>query len=157
MKFIALIVMLGSLVYADSLYEQGQKAYKEKKYNEAVSLYYKACDAGEAKACGTIGYLLSVRENYEGARKFYDQACKLGNALSCTQLGRLHLLGQGGIEDDTKAFIFFNKACVKDDPSGCYYLGVLYYFGNGVNQDINRANGLFQKACDLDQEYCKEK
>ena len=54
--------------------------------------FQKACDAGVADACGTLGYLYSqgvgVPRDQAKANALWTRACNKGNKASCDRLGR---------------------------------------------------------------------
>ena len=73
-----------------SLFADGQAAYRAKNFPKAMSLYERACQAGEARACTSLG---SMAFNGEGGRKdvswargLFEKACKSGDAEGCGKL-----------------------------------------------------------------------
>jgi TPR repeat protein len=73
-----------------SLFADGQAAYQARNFTKAITLYERACRAGEARACTSLG---SMAFNGEGGRKdvswasgLYEKACKGGDAEGCGKL-----------------------------------------------------------------------
>jgi hypothetical protein len=58
--------------------------------SRAVTLFFKACNAGDAGACANLGnsYRLGrgVEQDSEKARKFLDKGCNMGNKWGCDRL-----------------------------------------------------------------------
>jgi TPR repeat protein len=75
---------------AKSLFAEGQAAYLAKDFPKAVSLYERACQAGEARACTSLGSMALIgeggRKDASWARALYEKACKGGDAEGCGKL-----------------------------------------------------------------------
>jgi TPR repeat protein len=73
-----------------SLFEDGQAAYQAKDFVKAVSLYERACSAGEARACTSLGTMAlngeGGRKDVSWARGLFEQACKGGDEEGCGKL-----------------------------------------------------------------------
>ena len=71
----------------------------ERSYHDAVVLYQKACELGEAVGCNSLGYLYEngqgVKQSYKDAFKLYQRACGLKGGLGCNNLGVCYEIGQG--------------------------------------------------------------
>ncbi len=85
-----IIAGIASPCFADS-FTEGKAAYAEKNYTEAITLFTKACEQGNAKACFNLG---SMYENGEGtaqnkyqASTLYAQACRAKESLACSNMG----------------------------------------------------------------------
>ena len=73
-----------------SLFEDGQAAYRAKDFPKAISLYERACQAGEARACTSLGAMAfngeGGRKDASWARGLYEKACKGGDVEGCEKL-----------------------------------------------------------------------
>jgi TPR repeat protein len=73
-----------------SQFEDGQAAYRAKDFTKAASLYERACQAGEARACTSLGAMASSgeggRKDVSWARGLYEKGCKGGDAEGCEKL-----------------------------------------------------------------------
>jgi len=73
-----------------SQFEDGQAAYRAKDFTKAASLYERACQAGEARACTSLGVMASSgeggRKDVSWARGLYEKGCKGGDAEGCEKL-----------------------------------------------------------------------
>ena len=67
------------------MYDEGKGVKQD--YHRAVAFYVKACDAGNATSCGTLGFMYSkgsgVQKNPETARKLISKACSMGSDFYC--------------------------------------------------------------------------
>jgi eukaryotic-like serine/threonine-protein kinase len=92
-------------------YDRGKDADNHKQYARARTLFAQACDAGELRACNSLGFLyaqgLGGAQDTEKARAVYLKACDLGNALSCAGLGSLY----EDAGNNAEARKYFKKAC----------------------------------------------
>jgi len=87
-KFLSLLTVAGVITscFADS-YQDGQKAFSEKNYADAITYFTKSCESGNAKGCFSLG---NMYENGEGTAQnkyqavaLYTQACRSGEPLGC--------------------------------------------------------------------------
>ncbi|MGC9954152.1 MAG: lysozyme inhibitor LprI family protein [Rhizomicrobium sp.] len=73
-----------------SLFADGQAAYQAKDFAKAISLYERACRAGEARACTSLGSMAyngeGERRDVSWARGLYEKACNGGDAEGCGKL-----------------------------------------------------------------------
>ena len=89
-KIIMAILLIATGVFADSILDQINKAYKNGNYYKAAQLAKKACNNGNIEGCGKLGYLYEkgkgVKQDYFKAAKFYQKACNGGIAKDCFRL-----------------------------------------------------------------------
>jgi len=75
--------------FADALSE-GKIALEQKKYSDAITLFTKACDEGNAKGCLNLGsmyeYGEGIAQNKYKASSLYAQACRAHEALGCSNM-----------------------------------------------------------------------
>jgi TPR repeat protein len=102
-----------------STYDQGKSSYDHKQYAQARTLFGRACDGGEMRACNYLGYLyaqgLGGPQSVQTAREVYQKACDKGTLSSCASLGSLYQ-DAGNSEEARK---YFQKACNGGLAAGC--------------------------------------
>lgn len=104
------------------LYQDGSSVKQNGK--EALRLYMKACDGGNADGCHNAGYLHSynipgVKQDHALAMKLYIRACDGGAMPGCGLAG---LMPKGNAALDTqrtKAIARYEKACKGGKAESC--------------------------------------
>jgi TPR repeat protein len=95
----------------NAAYDQGKTAYDHKQYAQARTLFAKACDSNEMKACNYLGVLyaqgLGGSTDTGKAHELFQKACDQGTLSSCASLGSLYQDAGNG----TEARKYFQKAC----------------------------------------------
>ena len=75
---------------AKSQFADGQAAYQAKDFAKAVSLFGRACQTGEPRACTSLGAMAfngqGGRKDLSWARGLYEKACKGGDVEGCEKL-----------------------------------------------------------------------
>lgn len=78
---------------AKTIYETGDKYYKEKNYNKAVEYYQKAAEQNHTSAQNKLGYMYyygyGVEKNYTKAVEWYRKAAEQGNKTAQNNLDQL--------------------------------------------------------------------
>ncbi len=120
---------------------------------EAVRLYRKAADLGDAEA---IYHLAAMYKNGEGvvtdkaeAARLFRKSADLGNAEAMTILATLYTTGEGIAPDKVEAARLFRKAADLGNPAAMRNLGVAYREGRGVAKELTEAARWFRKSADL--------
>ena len=117
-----------------------------------VWLYQKACDAGSAPTCNSLGLIYAngegVPQDQLRAAGLYRQACDGGNPPGCTNLGYVYAHGLGVSADQSHALRLYQDGCSGGDAAGCEDLGFMYAHGRGVAIDQSRAVQFYQQGCD---------
>ncbi len=123
----------------------------------------KACDAGNAKECYSIGFRLDLVQNDQlGAIKYYEKACTGGNGGGCTQLGHMYKNSKAIEHDDSKskkyykiAMKHYKKSCDNGDTDACEQLGANYNNAyGGVQKDEQLATHYYGKAAKIYKKAC---
>jgi hypothetical protein len=61
--------------------------------SQALMLYSRACDAGSASGCSSIGLVYKkgygVQKDKGRARQFFSKGCDMGNQWGCDQLKKM--------------------------------------------------------------------
>ncbi|MCU7960781.1 MAG: SEL1-like repeat protein [gamma proteobacterium symbiont of Bathyaustriella thionipta] len=141
--------MACSLVYADTV-EEGFKAYEQKDYTRALSLWRPAADAGHVKAQFylSVMYAHAYGVDHDGATsiRWLKKSANAGYAPAQFNLGNQYLNGAFVKADDSKAAYWWRKAAQQDFVPAQYNLASLYYFGRGIEKDEEQALYWFRKA-----------
>lgn len=136
---------------AEELFENGNEAYKKKKYKDALGWWEKADARGSANASLQLGLLYEngqiVKQNTEKAMEYYLKSADMGNVTAQCLLGLRYTTGKDGIEQDQrKALEFFRRAAERGDDASQFYLGVRYILGDGGVKDPARGFEWLQKC-----------
>ena len=85
----------------------------------AIALWTMACDAGDADACGSLGFHLERAGRVDEAMRRHERACDGGAARSCRTLGMKHADGVGFEPSRERAAPFLQRACQSGDVLAC--------------------------------------
>ena len=137
--------------------KQALALYEGNDYVDARPLLDRACDTGNAEACGDLGQIYDsgwgITQDHNRAAALFLKACNAGNVDSCLSLGVSYGNGNGVEQDYSHARDLFSLSCDKGNSLGCAYLGDIYKNGYSVAQDYQRAVTLYTKSCESGQEY----
>ncbi len=131
-------------------------------YAEAVDLFKKACDGGDARGCGYLGHMYrygwGVPENPTLAAPLLTTGCRKGDVgIQCYYAGLLYSRGQGVERDMAKAVDLWKVGCErKDDDDSCFGLATALEEGDGVPRDAARAKELYSKVCSATWNHNKD-
>ncbi|HTJ44649.1 MAG TPA: tetratricopeptide repeat protein [Kofleriaceae bacterium] len=125
----------------------------EGKNEQAVTLYQRACDDGDAQGCNAVGFAhytaQGARWDVVAAAKGYQKACDLGEAVGCSNVGELYEYGIAYAKDPKKAYEYYGKGCTPSEDVGCGRLARFYASGTGgAQKDVDRAIKEYRRACD---------
>lgn len=86
-------------------------------------LYERACDAGNADACASVGLMYQngrgVAADGLHAFVFYKQACDANSASACLHVAQMYQTGTVLHEDSDKASEYRKRACKLGSQAGC--------------------------------------
>lgn len=149
--------------YANATLEEGDAAFKEKKYDVAEGIFAKFCSAGNIEACvqqGEVYTKSDALKNTAKALSLFQNACEKGNGRGCNQLGTLYMSNAKEGNDALKGMEYFKKSCQNGFYSGCYNTAFYYALGTSrkeIPHDIALAVEFMSKACLLgDQSSCED-
>ena len=95
-------------------YEQAKALFDQGDYVEAVKLFYKGAEAGDAAAQNGLGFCyengLGVVQDYAETVKWYRSAAEQGFAKAQCNLGICYYNGQGEAQDYAEARKWLKKA-----------------------------------------------
>ena len=143
------------------LYKKGEELEAAEKYVEALDMYKKAGEMGNADGLFRAGKFYhegrsGVEINYELARKYYDRAVELGNNKAANNIGCMYLGGLGVNKDNVKAIEWYEKAANLGNVVAMTNLGMMYREGEGVAQDYLKSKQWYEKAADLGNAYAMD-
>lgn len=136
------------------LYKKGEELEAAEKYVEALDMYKKAGEMGNADGLFRAGKFYhegrsGVDVNYELAKKYYEQSVNLNNGKAMNNLANMYLDGEGVTKDISKALELYEKAAMIGNAVACNNLGNLYRDGKNVEQDYLKAKEWYEKAANL--------
>jgi tetratricopeptide (TPR) repeat protein len=99
-------------------FQRGYSAYQQQNYSEAISLYSRGADEGNADCMYSMGYLyaggLGVKPDYRLAQTWYQKSADHGKIFALYNIGLLYLGGGAGVPRDcATARQWFEKAAAK--------------------------------------------
>jgi hypothetical protein len=99
-------------------FQRGYSAYQQQNYAEAISLYSRGSDEGNADCMYSMGYFyaegLGVKPDYRLAQTWYQKSADHGKTFALYNIGLLYLGGGAGIPRDcATARQWFEKAAAK--------------------------------------------
>ena len=143
--------------------DEGIKAYENKDYKTALSIFEDLASKNNAAAQSYLGVMYyngqGVKQDYKKAKEWFEKAAAQGNANAQLFLGSVYRNGiisrnnLGNIslkqyQDSQKAKEWFEKAAAQNQSHAQHELGVMYSKGEGIKQDKKVAKEWFKKACD---------
>jgi TPR repeat protein len=122
--------------------------YAAGRYGEAVGLYRKAADAGDARAMVSLGLLLETgdhaRKDLKSAYALYEKAAERGSADGALDLAVALIKGKGIDADIPRALALLKKASDGGSARATYDLAALV--ARGVGGKGGDALALFRRA-----------
>ncbi len=104
---------------AKPLYEQGEKYYADKNYNDALYYYRRAAELGHAQAQFKLGVMYysgdGVKQDYVETVKWYRKAAEQEYAPAQYNLGLMYQCGYGVQQDKSEAVKWYRKAAEQGD------------------------------------------
>lgn len=100
------------------------------------------------------GVKLYIEEKYEEAKEFLEKAAKEGNAEAKALLGKMYVLGRGGVQDVKKGLEYLEDAVEHGSSYAMAELGKLYVEGkHGVEKATDKGLDLIHRSIDKGQYY----
>lgn len=124
----------------------------EQSYAQALQLYLRAAEAGDAESQYISGamYLkgLGTGKDFKKAFQLLYDAAKKGKSTSESEqiLAQAFLLGSGVPKNYRKALQWYQIASESGNKEAQNELGFMYFVGNGVEQDVDKGGEYFLKA-----------
>ena len=103
--------------------DEGIKAYENKDYKTALSIFEDLASKNNAAAQSYLGVMYyngqGVKQDYKKAIEWYEKAANQGDAMAQNNLGVMYVKGEGVRQDYKRAKEWFGKACDGGYQKGC--------------------------------------
>ena len=136
----------------EKYYNDGVKAYNAGNYSEAVRLYRKAAEQGNAAAQCYLGYCYEfgkgVTKDLTEAVKWYRKAAEQGEVTAQCNLGYCYENGIGVPKNYSEAVKWYRKAAEQGYARAQCNLGLCYENAQGVPQNYTEAVKWYRKAAE---------
>jgi TPR repeat protein len=133
-----------------ALDQSGDNDMNSKDYADALSLYQKAADQGDAHAQHYLGWIyqngFGVTQDYTKAMTWYRLAADQNYADSDANIGWMYENGLGVAIDFPEAMKWYRLAAAQGNALAQNEIGVLYANGSGVPKDYVEAIKWFRFA-----------
>ncbi|EGS1995523.1 sel1 repeat family protein [Vibrio vulnificus] len=130
--------------------------YHEEEYQQALPLYQKLAEKGDAIALYYLGVMYfdgeGVEQDQKKGNEYYLASAQKGDEDAMFQLAFSYNDGLGIEQDFKQANHWFASAAEKGHALATFNLGVSYLQGEGVARDCQKAITLFEHAIELDDE-----
>jgi TPR repeat protein len=134
------------------LFDSGIKQYGEGHYTEALRLYQKAAEQGDAQAQFYLGVMYlngqGVSQNDAKAVEWWQKATDQGNAYSQNNLGAMYSRGRGVPQNYANAVVWYQKAADQGVIEAQNNLAKMYFNGLGVPKSYAKAAAWLQRGAD---------
>jgi hypothetical protein len=137
-------------VQAENDYRAGLAAERDKKWEEARSLYEKSTAAGHSLAGVNLGALYLGGEgglkDESRASGLFTEAAKKGDGIAAYNLGLIRFLRlQKGITD-AECLAYLEQAAFNQISEADYLIGIMHANGWGVAKDLDKSRRYLEKA-----------
>ena len=133
-------------------FELARSLQHEKQYEEALSMYRRAAEAGYALAWNNLGAMyengLGVAIDETEAVRLFRSAADTGNPLALRNLAMMYENGRGVAKDMAEAIHLYGRAADAGEMAAAYRLGQIYEDGLGVTKDTAEAIRQYTRAAD---------
>lgn len=120
----------------EALRSDGDRALREGRTTDAMTLFQRACDDGHAPACTAAGQLAElIPEKLIQARALYAKACDGGDGEGCAAEAYLYLNGLGGDPSPGRARVLYQRGCYLSNAGSCRNLAYLFLSENSIALD----------------------
>lgn len=139
----------------ESCYNYGVLLQHDKRIDDAVPFYLRACEADVIDACGAYSrFATSAEEGAVGLainRKVLavaEHGCTIGSGEACNSVGDLRYDKEYGMVDFVAAAASYERGCALGDNSACFMYANMLLRGKGVRTDSKHALAVLQRACE---------
>jgi serine/threonine protein kinase len=120
------------------------------RYGEAVQLYRRAADRGDAFAQARLGLMyldgIGVERNEAEAARLFRLAADRGHPVAQYYLASMYATGRGVEKNEAEAARLFRLISDMGYPAVQYQLGLMYFDGSGVEKNEAEAIRLYRLA-----------
>lgn len=150
--FILGIIFLWWSTSALASFEDGQRAYDNGNYAEALKQWQPLAQQGDMYAQHSIGTMYSdgygVAKDDAQAIEWYRKAAEQGYSYAQFNLGLMYSHGNGIAADPEQAIFWYRKAADQGLVYAQFNLGVMYENGKNIAEDLAQAVVWYRKAAD---------
>jgi TPR repeat protein len=143
---------LTQITQAQSSYELGDQAYRNKQFKEAREYWEDSASEGNLSATFNLGLLLYKGIGGPGdaqrAVTLFRRVADAGLAVGQNTLASAYYSGNGIAKDNEQARIWWERAARQNHTKAQLNLGILLWKGEGVHKDVSEAVKWFRKASD---------
>jgi TPR repeat protein len=137
-------------VSVDQALKNGNKAYQDHDYGEAMRWFSMSAGQGDAVAEDDVGELYffghGVPVDYAQAMVWYRRSAAQGNAIAQDGIGALYARGQGMPVNYDEALKWFHKSADQGNSDAANWLGYFYTHGLGVTVNVTEASEWYAKS-----------
>ncbi|MDR1488887.1 MAG: sel1 repeat family protein [Desulfovibrio sp.] len=142
-------------------FEEGVAAYQRGDYINALRIWQRSAEAGDARATYNIGVLFDqgqgVPVDSARAAVYFLHAAQAGHARAMSNYGRLLEQGRGVEKNEAEAALWFHKAAEEGIAEAQYNLGLMYEGGRGVPRSERDAAAWYSRAAASGQSSALER
>jgi hypothetical protein len=141
---------LPSGMTVDQALKNGNKAYQQRDYSEAMRWFTMAAGQGDAVAEDDVGELYffghGVPVDYATAMVWYRRSAAQGNATAQDGIGALYARGQGVAVNYAEALKWFHLSADQGNSDAANWLGYFYTHGLGVQVNTTEAQTWYARS-----------
>ncbi|QKI89985.1 tetratricopeptide repeat protein [Thiomicrorhabdus xiamenensis] len=131
-------------------FDKGVEAYERKDYSEAVRLFKKSAEQGDASSSYNLGVMYrnaeGIPQDLQESAYWYQKAAELGHVKAQYRLGMLYKNGEGIAKDSAQSAVWLQKAAEKGHAEAQSALAQYYYYGWGVESSDKKYGYWTEKA-----------
>ena len=135
--------------------DAGEKAFREKKYDEALRQYKMGAALGSPVAiynCGVMYYYgMGTETDRKEALIYYEKAAEQGHVNAQMRCGMMYDNGRGTDFDKKKALQWYLKAAKQGDLNAQIHCSSMYTWGDGADPDKTMAAYWLRKAMEQNE------
>lgn len=132
----------------------GQKAYQDGDYQQALEIIKPLADEGDSRAQALLAIMYDqgrgVEKNAQTAFSWYLKAATQGLPMAQHDVGVKYFQGNGTEQDYREAAQWWEQSATAGLADSQFNLGLMYYRGLGVALDYPKAAALFHQAAEQD-------
>ncbi len=142
---------------ASADYLDGQRAYANGNYEDAIVEWTSVAEDGNARAQYNLGWMHAngkgTAQDFKEAIEWYKKSAEQGNVNAQYNLGNLYYSGRGSEQNDKLAFSWFMRAAEQGDAPAQYNIGKMYLSGTGDDKNFLEARFWIKQALENNDEY----
>lgn len=150
-KIIPYLLVLALSLYAQTLDEAKELFDKKEQYKEALEIFEKYQNDGEAQYYFGKAYYygIGVEKDTKKAFEYAKKSANQNNPSGLNLLGVAYQYGEGVEKDELQALMYYKQAANLGNTKAMMNIAKMYAVGSYVKQDTNQAIGWVKKAFDI--------